>query len=345
MSGLSANLQIEPAVTQAFAAMDARALHLAISGESIVLEKTLGSLSNDTSSEFDALQTQVSTDEAKFILFNLGSPVNKWLLVAWVPDMAQVRSKMLYSSSKDHVKKTLGLTSFKGDYYANDVADLKWDSYSASLVKVVSLNEREEVLEQEKQDKIADGGGQVTAGAAMGVVPFSLTSEATAQLTKFKSGELHFVSLGLGAECTINVSEGFDASGVNIVGAVGSAPLASKLVQTSPSFVCVRCAGPIAGSTVEVFVYSCPENSPVRTKMSFSTAKSAALSEMKRVGVVFEKNFEITETSEVDDVLKTIVEGEKSGASSAAAEIKHKKPSRPGKGRARQIKKFVPDDP
>lgn len=340
MAAPSANLQIDAAVTSAFTAMDARAVHLKINGETIVLDKTLGSLTQPVSSSFDALQQQVSTDTATFILFNLGE---KWLLIAWVPDMAQVRSKMLYSSSKDHVKKTLGLTSFSGDYYANDTTDLKWDAYSASLIKVVSLNEREEVLEQEKQDKIADGGGQVTAGAAMGVVPFTLTSEATALLTKFKSGKLHFVSLGLGDKCTINVTEGFDGSGVNIVGAVGSATLADKLVQDSPSFVCVRCVGQIAGSTVEAFVYSCPENSQVRNKMSFSTAKTAALSEMKRVGVVFEKNFEITEASEVDDVLKSIVEGEKIGATSAAAEIKHKKPSRPGKGRARQIKKFVAD--
>jgi hypothetical protein len=42
-----------------------------------------------------------------------------WVLIAWVPDNARVRDKMLYSSSRDDLKRALGLGYFRGEFYAN----------------------------------------------------------------------------------------------------------------------------------------------------------------------------------------------------------------------------------
>jgi hypothetical protein len=36
---------------------------------------------------------------------------------------------MLYSSSRDNMKRTLGVGYFVKDYYCNDVVDLKWSVY------------------------------------------------------------------------------------------------------------------------------------------------------------------------------------------------------------------------
>eukprot|EP00518_Triparma_eleuthera_P018508 CAMPEP_0197571096 /NCGR_PEP_ID=MMETSP1320-20131121/41780_1 /TAXON_ID=91990 /ORGANISM="Bolidomonas sp., Strain RCC2347" /LENGTH=337 /DNA_ID=CAMNT_0043133579 /DNA_START=62 /DNA_END=1073 /DNA_ORIENTATION=+ len=335
MAAPSARLALDPSVRSAFGSGSHRSVHLRVEGESLVLRKTSGSLGSPCAESFDGLGAEVEGGEAEFVLFSLDGSEGgkgKWLLVAWVPDSAKVRDKMLYSSSKEDLKKALGLTSFAGDYYANVEEDLKWDAYAASLVKVVAMNEREEALQQEKMDKIADGGSQLSKQGAMGVVPFSLSPCASSALDAFARGGSHLVQLG----------QARDAPSLRggIAGAVGSRPLAGELGGDEPSFVIVRCVGDVAGSTKEVFVYSCPEAAPVRTKMSFSTAKSAALAEIKKAGVVFDRTFEITEPPEIDAVLETVAKGGREEASSAAAEIKHKKPSRPGKGKARKVKKF-----
>ena len=60
-----------------------------------------------------------------------------WLLMAWVPDTAAPRQKMLYSSSRDNFKKQLGagFLSEGGEYYANAPEDVSWDAYLQSQRK------------------------------------------------------------------------------------------------------------------------------------------------------------------------------------------------------------------
>ena len=70
--------------------------------------------------------------------------------------------------------------------------------------------------------------------------------------------------------------------------------------------------------------------------MAHSTAKSVAKTEVGKLGVVFDRNVEITDCADADEYLRYTQE---EGATSAAAEITHKKPSRPGRGRNRLTKK------
>ena len=184
MAAPSARLTISPDVNSAFESTTHRAIHLKIAGEALTLHKTSGSLTSPCPESFSGLSGAVDDGDAEFVLFSLeGSEGGngKWLLVAWVPDAAKVRDKMLYSSSKEDLKKALGLTSFAGDYYANVKSDLTWDAYAASLVKVVSLNEREEALQQEKMDKIGETKprGQQVAKICSSLTP---THQPTAAL-------------------------------------------------------------------------------------------------------------------------------------------------------------------
>jgi len=61
-----------------------------------------------------------------------------------------------------------------------------------------------------------------------------------------------------------------------------------------------------------------------------------AKTEIGKLGVTFDRNVEITDVSDADEYLKYTQGG---GATSAAAEITHAKPSRPGRGRSRLTKK------
>ena len=78
--------------------------------------------------------------------------------------------------------------------------------------------------------------------------------------------------------------------------------------------------------------------------MTFSTAKSACVSEMSsKCGLVFDRAIEV---ADVDDLEKDIADtlGPKTTAGSKAAEMTHDKPQRPGQGKARIVAKFNPGD-
>jgi hypothetical protein len=351
----SAHLSVSAEVLSAFGATNSggseRFHVLKIVGEEITLVSSSGSSGGDVASDFNGLTGHLATNQAAFVLFNLRPSEDKWLLVTWVPDMSAVRDKMLYSSSKTNLMKTIGLTYFtvsgNGEYYANEHGDLTYDAYLSSLIKVVELNEREQAMAAEKNDTI-DAGGAGAAGktSGMGTVPFALTPDAVEHLTKFAQGSIHYVSLCVNSNCTISLSPGFlEVTGVNIVGAVGSQKLAPKMTQNSPSFCAVRCIGKSITTTSETFVFCSPENSPIREKMTYSSAKSAAILEMKKLNILFDRNIEITDTADVDDYLKHEPVDDGTTASSAAATIVHAKPQRAGARKGtRKVAKFVADD-
>ena len=64
-----------------------------------------------------------------------------------------MRDKMLYSSSKEDLKRNLGAGYFKAEYSANVIADVTWDSYIASLERGLDLDlltETEKLLLEER---------------------------------------------------------------------------------------------------------------------------------------------------------------------------------------------------
>ena len=48
------------------------------------------------------------------------SSSGKFTLISYVPEYSNVRLKMLYSSSRDDLKKTLGLSNFHNDFQVTD---------------------------------------------------------------------------------------------------------------------------------------------------------------------------------------------------------------------------------
>ncbi len=134
-----ANLGIDSEITDEFLkaqeSRDVRILQIKIAGEALVLSGSL-KMKNNASLDFDNLLVEsLSTTDAMFILFNLSDSnvAPCWLLMAWVPDGCKVRDKMLYSSSREDLKRSLGLGYFKAEYAANVKDDVTWDQFQKSI--------------------------------------------------------------------------------------------------------------------------------------------------------------------------------------------------------------------
>lgn len=77
----------------------------------------------------------------------------QWLMVTWIPDGCKVRDKMLYSSSREDLKRTIGMGYFKSEYAANYLSDISWEMFQKSLVKEIDasvLTENERLALEEK---------------------------------------------------------------------------------------------------------------------------------------------------------------------------------------------------
>ena len=132
-----------------------RILKISIQGEKLVLDSVINSL-DDAQADFEEiLPTVLQDDIAHLVLFRLVDEIkssNSWLLVAWIPDNCRVRDKMLYSSSREDLKKNLGVGYFQSEYSASLPSDFIWNHLQSYMAKdhAKVLTDSEILLKEEK---------------------------------------------------------------------------------------------------------------------------------------------------------------------------------------------------
>lgn len=158
-----ANLHISKQLSDAFLAAQeststVRAIKSTIANEEIGLTSVIQLISSSQDDFNQILPPNCTSTEAAFFIYRLSETATentrKWLLIAWIPDGCRVRDKMLYSSSREDLKRSLGLGQFcASDYSASVATDLTWEAYQGSTVvaeKGVNLTAKEVALKQEE---------------------------------------------------------------------------------------------------------------------------------------------------------------------------------------------------
>ena len=154
------NLNISSALTEAFLSaqqysIGTRCIKVLIDGETLIISSIIQRV-NNAEADFDSLATSaLNIDQATILLFCLSDQAiekQKWLVASFIPDGCKVREKMLYSSSREDLKRALGLGFFSHDYYANTVAEMKWECLKAYM----SNDHRKDEYLSEKEKMIRD---------------------------------------------------------------------------------------------------------------------------------------------------------------------------------------------
>lgn len=134
---------------------------VSISDESIGLESTINASSSAKDDFEGSLLSSMQDSVSSLVVFcaedRVAGQPSKWTLIAWVPDNSKVRDKMLYSSSREDLKKALGLGYFSGEYYANAMEDLTWEQFTDYISKDRSdgpLSMKEQLILEEKVGNI-----------------------------------------------------------------------------------------------------------------------------------------------------------------------------------------------
>jgi twinfilin len=203
-----ANLAVDRSVTDHFLAAqetrNVRLILIKIVEESIIFQSALDKVGS-VQEDFDSLlSSHFVANEACFGLFNLCDDENtaqSWAMVVWIPEECRVRDKMLYSSSREDLKKSLGLGYFRNDYATNAYEDLTWNQYQASINKDFNpdvLTENERLVLEEKAMTITESNR--TKATALGIIPFALSPEVQEKMLEFKENGVNWLEMNVVSE-------------------------------------------------------------------------------------------------------------------------------------------------
>jgi len=318
-----ANLVVSDELKSAFleAGSSVRWMKCVLEEVNIVL-KGSGAVEGSTEEDLEAMKEGALVDgEPCFVLFSMepGAKRGGWVLVAFVPDSSKVRARMLYASGVEDVKGGLGHTNFKGNIHVTERGELTVAAIAGKTVRDHSdapLTEAEMLAKEEVAQMAPPGEARANA---MGMVPFEFSEEVDRKLRAFASGGTNLIEFLVEDGKTVKLGNCADDTLTN-----------SSIETKSPRFYIVR----KTDTTQNVYyVFSCPEGTKIRDRMTYSTCKATLGHHISELGIEVDKVFELGDPLEIDEIMKmhdTVDED-----TGKLVQTKVSKPSRPGRGKAR----------
>ena len=298
-----------------------------IKGEAVCLVKAHDDATSELSDTVDSLKAAVplSDEQPCFVLIarERTPTARRWQLLNWAPDCAPPRLKMLYSSSREDLKQSLGAGFFAShrDYSAFD-SDLSGASLlAAEQPKGDAPLTDAERIENEERTRPA-----FSRCAGMASVPFELSEEASTALQGLSTG---LVEVVLGENETLVLAQPLQEETSHIRDALSA--------LDAPRFVVVK------RSEKAALVFYCPDSAPIKQKMTYSTAKQTFSAMVKEKGIQATL-VDCRDASELDAGVAGVLE--EAAAPEKHVPLVHKpstRPSRPGRRGSSRVKKFVSD--
>lgn len=285
----STAIPISPALRDKFAAETQRFFIVRIVNEELV-EAASGAMGSSLQSDWADMIRAVG-DQAAYVLIRTGGP-KQWLAIIYVPEGTRIKDKMVLAATKATLLNHLGYQFFSDEMHANDKSELSYEHYQGTLKPVSALSHhevvRQEVHQQEnaersfraKQRPLSMSGGYHSVS-----MPFS--DSAISMVQRFANGSANFVELAVN-----NAKNGIDGVAAETVGA---GQVASRLHSTEPRFTLYKY------QSKAFLIYSCPDKSPQRLRMVYSTTKPSVGEQASKHGVTVTKTLEVSDPSEVTE--------------------------------------------
>ncbi|XP_072291287.1 twinfilin-1a [Eucyclogobius newberryi] len=157
--------------------------------------------------EYDPLVLPLLEDDFPcYILYRLDSQNNQgyeWIFLAWSPDRASVRQKMLYAATRATVKKEFGGGHIKEEVFGTVKDELSLSGYRKHLTSQAAplpLTAAEEELRQIKLNEVQTDVGVDTKQQTLQGVAFPIHQDGVAALKKFRDRKLNYLQLKIDFE-------------------------------------------------------------------------------------------------------------------------------------------------
>jgi len=331
-SQLPVSAQLEDVFATARTKGGVRYIKVVIRDEQLVPDGT-ESLGSSAEADFGKVASLLKPKTPCYVLYRLDTTNtlgSEWLLVAYVPDGSSVKDRMLYASTRDSLKKQLGKSYFvSSDLYGTEVSEFTWEAYQDTQIRPTTaapLTVTEMQYHHESSQEVHTGHTKEYVHS----VRFPLSADAINALNNLATKQHNFVQLSIdGSKETVEL---VSAKRVN-----GIAGLKSELPKTEPRFTFFRYTHNFKGEALDsiVFIYSCSDDAPVKSRMLYSSVKAVVTGAAEDARVIVERNGKI-EIADVDEITEEFI----MESLHPAVEVKKgfARPMRPGKGGARLIR-------
>jgi twinfilin-like protein len=298
----------------------------------ITTKPSRGSFEDDLSLIPDLLDAGVPS----YIIFKTDGDQASFVLFCYVPSKSKVKDKMLYASTRSNLKQQLGNNYFADEVFGDQASDFSVQGYRhhvESKKVEAPLTEQEQIKQSERESGEIYSGG---ASTYVHGVAFPVEASATNAVKKLIKGEVDYVEIAIDCDNEKIVSERTE-KGVSLDA------LRGKIRTDEPRFHFFAYHHNFEDSNVTsfVYVYSCPDGSkgtksaPVRMRMLYSSSKANVGDILKAVGGNIDAKLEINTGDEIneEELLNSLHPQKAEQAKNFS------RPSRPGKGGARLIRK------
>jgi len=295
-------------------------------------------VSGDFNSDLGTIPSLLDADTGVpcYILVKMDTETAQFAMFCYVPSKSKVKDKMLYASTRSNLKQQLGASYFVDEVFGDSASDFSPEGFKhhvESKKMEAPLTEREQIKQMENESGEIYSGG---ASTYVHGVAFPVEASANSAVKQLISGQVKYIQIGIDCDkerIVCNKTE----SAMTLDGVRKQIPL------DEPRFHLFGYTHNHEGASVTslVYIYSCPDGSngsksaPVRMRMLYSSSKANVAEIVKAAGGQIDARLEVNTGEEInEEELLTSLHPQK------AEQVKSfSRPSRPGKGGARLIKK------
>jgi len=314
---------------------DTRAIRVVIKDEQMIPEGSIPA-SGTWEEDYDISQW-LNPASPCYILYRLDTKTAEtfdWIIISYVPDDSRVREKMLYAASRATLTKVLGDNKFVDSLYGSIKDEISLESVkNHKKVMTLPLTLREKEMKELNRAESENDISITTRYTVAPSVAFPLSQDAQAALEKFKNNELSFIKLSV-SESVELVESNNDFTKID--------DIRPALPAESPCFIFMKFNHEYKGVDVtsNIFIYSCPDKSKVKEKMTYSSARNTVVNYVENdFKIKLNKRIEISHDSDLDE--QSIIEDLHAVESRNASPINspmvmHKRPAPPGRRRVKK---------
>eukprot|EP00730_Choanoeca_flexa_P008564 TRINITY_DN12506_c0_g1_i2.p2 TRINITY_DN12506_c0_g1~~TRINITY_DN12506_c0_g1_i2.p2 ORF type:complete len:341 (+),score=75.05 TRINITY_DN12506_c0_g1_i2:2939-3961(+) len=336
-TGIQSGEGLNEAFSEVYNSESTRMLQVVIEDEVMVLKQSFPA-EGDWREDWDKyVLNAVAEREPSYLIYRKDDKNTNgydFVFIAWSPDFAHIKSKMLYAATRATLKQTFGSHYIKDEVFGTVPEDVSLEGYdrhctSAAAPPPLTAEELEKA-EIRKAETGAEIGASTRRQVATGVA-FPIEEVALNKLQDLVAGKLTYVSMSL------------DLSNETITHATSGSQkvdeIQSQIPDDEPRYHVFNYQHNHEGDNLSsvVFIYSCPGfKCSVKERMMYSTCKGPLIDLLEGdLSVELAKKLEIGEASEfTQEWLYDQLHPAKT-----VFKQKFSRPSRPGKGGRRLTKK------
>ncbi|GLV34172.1 twinfilin [Carabus blaptoides fortunei] len=222
-----------------------------------------------------------------------------WLFISWSPDVAAIRQKMLYASTKATLKQEFGTSKIKEELHGTVLEDITYNGYQRhkrDMKEPAPLTTREEELQEIKRNEVKTDYSVDSKHQTLSGVAFPITEAAKQAICDMVVGSYEYLQF------KIDIEE----EKIHLVNAghVSLDKLPSQVPNDCARYHLFKFKHTHEGDYLEniVFIYSMPGyNCSIKERMLYSSCKAPLTEMIERLGLEIVKKLEIDDGSELTE--------------------------------------------